>query len=139
MYTEHMHPLSIFPSLFYLSPLAPTLLRIAAALVFAQYSYNTYVRREELSRISFIVVGSGRWIPLITAAITALTAIGLFLGLYTQLAALVGALLALKMFVWHRRYPEFFRFSRTLSGLLLIVCISLLLTGAGAWGFDYPL
>ena len=59
--------------------------------------------------------------------------------IYHYKLALLGALIALKSSVWGHRYPRYFVLSRVTSLLLLVVCISLLLSGAGALAFDLPL
>jgi hypothetical protein len=131
--------LTLFPQILFLSPLAPTLLRFAAGIVFFQIAWELYEKRDELSRMKFIVVGKGAWVPLFSSLVAFLTGVGLVLGIYTQAAAIVGAAFALKSFVWHPRYPRFFTMPRTVSALLFIICLSLILTGAGAFAFDLPL
>jgi uncharacterized membrane protein YphA (DoxX/SURF4 family) len=79
------------------------------------------------------------WIIWLAVIVEAAVAAGLFFGYYTQIAALVGALTALKQIVWRGKYPSFFWLTRSAAFLLLIICLSLLLTGAGAFAFDIPL
>lgn len=131
--------LNPFPSLLIYSFFAPTLLRVAAALIFAWIAYAQYKRRGELGRIHFPVVGSGAWIVWVSIVVTALVALGLLLGYSTQWAALVGALIGMKGTVWAKRYPRFFPLCRFEYFLLMVVCLSLLLSGAGALAFDLPL
>ena len=131
--------LSLFPQILFLAPLGVTLLRIAAAVVFLLGGYTHITQRRELSRINFMIIGGGVWIPLFTACIELAVGGLLAAGLYTQIAALFGALLALKYFVWKRRYSSFFPLSRTASALLFVICLSLIVSGAGALAFDLPL
>lgn len=131
--------LSLFPELLFLSPLAPTLLRLASGTIFLLLAWEHFERREELGRERYMVVGSGTWIPLVTAAIELCIALALFFGAYTQAVAILGTLAALKQFVWGERYPRFFTLSRTSSALLFVMTLSLLFTGAGAFAFDLPL
>lgn len=131
--------LNPFPQLLFLQQFAPTGLRIAAALVLLYLAYYHYKRRGTLGHERFIVVGAGAWIPWLAALIELAAGVGLFVGYLTQWAAIVGALLALKNFVWTRRYPDFFPLSRWTSFLLLIICLSLLVTGAGLFAFDVPM
>ena len=131
--------LSVFPELLFLSPLAPTLLRLASGVILLLLAWSHFERRNELGREQYIVVGSGVWLPLITALVEFGIALCLIAGAYTQVAAILGATLALKQFVWHARYPRFFSLSRTSSTLLFVICISLIFTGAGAFAFDLPL
>ncbi|MEY4747271.1 MAG: hypothetical protein RLZZ416_320 [Candidatus Parcubacteria bacterium] len=134
-----MHPLSLLPELLFLAPLSSTLLRIAAAVIFLLAAWTHYQKRREHGRIDFIAVGSGIWIPVVTAIVEAIIGAGLFAGLYTQAAAIAGALIAAKYFIWKQRYSAFFPLSRTASALLFVICVSLVFTGAGAFSFDLPL
>ena len=131
--------LSLFPQVLFLSPLAVTLLRIASALVFLSMAWTHLKRRKELGEVDFIVVGRGVWIPILTAVFELLIAGGLLFGIYTQAAALLGALGALKSFIWKRRYSMFLPTSRIASALLFVICVSLIFMGAGAFAFDLPL
>ena len=70
--------LSLFPELLYLAPFAAFLLRIALTAVFG-YSAWTRIRSD---RVLLKVFG----------AVDGVVAIMLLLGIYTQLAAIVGTL-----------------------------------------------
>lgn len=131
--------LSLFPQLFFLSPFVPTLLRISAGLAFLLIAWNHYGRRHDLAAERFILVGGGMWIPVIAALVELLVAAGLILGVYTQAIAIAAALLALKQYVWRKRYPHFFPLPRSSSALLFVMCLSLIITGAGALALDLPL
>lgn len=130
---------SLFPDVFFLSPFAYTLLRFTAGIVFLLAAWTHYERREELGEISFIVVGKGTWIPILATVVEALTGLGLVFGVYTQAAAIIGAIVAAKFFIWKRHYSAMFPLSRTASALLFVICLSLVVTGAGAFAFDLPL
>jgi uncharacterized membrane protein YphA (DoxX/SURF4 family) len=131
--------LSLFPQILWLAPLGTALLRISVGLVFLLIGLDHWRRRGELSKADFILVGHGMWIPMLAALIELAVALCLFLGAYTQVAAIFGALLALKQLVWHGSYPSFFPFSRSTSALLLAICLSLIVSGAGAFALDLPL
>jgi uncharacterized membrane protein YphA (DoxX/SURF4 family) len=131
--------LTPFPSLLIFSFTAPTLLRIAAALVFAYLAYRHYQNRAHIAHISFPIVGRGEWVAWFAIIIEAGVALGLFFGYYTQYAALLGAIGALKQIIWRGKYPGFFWLTRSAAFLLLVICLSLLLTGAGAFAYDLPL
>ena len=131
--------LSLFPEILFLTPFGPSILRIAAGIIFLLIAYTHFKRRDELSKENFVVIGSGIWIPVLTALVELTVGAGLVLGAYTQAAAIAGVLLSLKHFVWRNRYPRFFSLSRVTSALLCAICLSLILTGAGALAFDLPL
>ena len=131
--------LSLFPQILFLAPLSATILRIAAALVFAYVAWRQIAQRETIAQTRSPVVGSGMWIVWFSTLSEGVVALGLFLGLFTQLCALVGFIIALKYIVWGRRYPAEFPLTRTASLLLAAVTLSLVFTGAGAFAFDLPL
>ncbi len=60
-------------------------------------------------------------------------------GFYTQYAALIGMILAIKMFIFNERFNSSQLPSRFFYALLFGVCFSLFITGAGAFAFDLPI
>jgi uncharacterized membrane protein YphA (DoxX/SURF4 family) len=128
-----------FPDLLVYGIFAPTLLRVAVAIALAWAVSLQWRSRHELSRQRFPVVGHGAWILWTMLTVEALTLLGLLFGYYTQWAALLGALIALKFAVWGSRYPKFFPLSRVASFLIVVICLSLLLSGAGQFAYDLPL
>jgi len=131
--------LSLFPQLLFLAPFSATILRVSAGIAFLLIAWIHMSKREELSRVDFFVIGHGAWIPVFAALLEFAIAAALLAGIYTQLAALFGALVALKSFVWKRRFSELFPLSRPTSALLFVICLSLVFTGAGVFAFDLPL
>jgi uncharacterized membrane protein YphA (DoxX/SURF4 family) len=130
--------LNPFPALL-LPFLAPALLRLAAAAVFGYLVVTQWSMRDTIAQTRFPVVGSGMWIVYVTTVLECAVALSFIFGYYTQWGAILGALFALKYAVWGKRYAGVFPISRTASLLLLAVCLSLLLSGAGAFGQDLPL
>ncbi len=128
-----------FPDLLMYGFFAPTLLRFAAATIFAYLAYRHFEHRGKASRIVFPIVGRGVWIVWFAILAELAVAAALFAGFYTQIAALVGAIIALKHIVWRGKYPGFFWITRSAAFVLLTVCLSLILSGAGALAFDLPL
>lgn len=131
--------LSVFPEILFLSPLAPTLLRLSSGVIFLMIAWKHYEEREAIGATEFSVIGRGIWIPLFAAVIELGVSLALIIGMYTQAVAILGALLALKHFIWNRAYPQLFPLSRISSALLFVICLSLIVTGAGAFAFDLPL
>lgn len=134
-----MDLLTPFPQFLMFSFFAPTLLRVAAACIFAYLAYRHYQNRQEIAHITFPIVGHGAWIAWFAILVEAGVAIALFFGWYTQIAAILGAIAALKHIVFVGKYQGFFWLTRSAAFLLFVVCFSLLLTGAGALAFDLPL
>jgi uncharacterized membrane protein YphA (DoxX/SURF4 family) len=131
--------LTPFPQLLTYGIFAPTLLRIAVAILFAWLAYKHYQRREQIGNTNFPIFGKGVWIAWLAVIVEAATAAALFFGYYTQYAAIVGILMSLKNAVWAGKYPSFFMLSRSSALLVLVICLSLLVTGAGIFAFDLPL
>lgn len=131
--------LNPFPDLLSYSFFAPTLVRMAAALIFFHLAYYHSQNKDSLATVSFPVVGAGAWIPLLIACAETIVGAGLFFGYVTQISAAVGAAIALKYFVWNTKFPQFFVLSRAATLLLFAMCVSLALSGAGAVAFDLPL
>ena len=132
--------LSLFPQMLAYSLFGIAILRITAGITFLSLAYFWHGRRvRELSRIEFIVIGKGAWIVYVTILFEVAVGAALVLGYLTQGAAAIGALIALKSFIWGKRYRQFFPLDRVASALLLVICLSLLVSGAGAWAFDLPL
>jgi len=131
--------LTPFPELLTFGILAPTLLRVAAALVFVYLAYHHYKDRNDRAARAFPILGDAMWVVWAAVVIEVATAAGLFFGYYTQYAALVGAAIALKQLVWSGSYQRFFILPRSTAILLLVIALSLLVTGAGAFAFDLPL
>lgn len=130
--------LATFPGL--LVPfLAPTLLRVGAALVFAAVAYMQWRRRQEISQIDLPVIGRGSWWVWLSIAVHLAVALMLMFGYYTQIAALLGALLSIKQAFWSHRYPHIFPLGRAAGFLMLLISLSLVLSGPGAFGQDLPL
>ncbi|MDO8518046.1 MAG: DoxX family membrane protein [bacterium] len=132
--------LNPFPQLLDFAFFAPLLLRVAVAIVLMYLAYKLVCAQGEITKIRFPILGKpGAWLVWARATIEVLVALALLLGYYTQIAAGVAMVLAIKHFVFARRYPTIIPLSRATYSLLFVICLSLLLTGAGAWAIDIPL
>ncbi len=131
--------LNPFPDLLGYVFYAPTMLRIAVALAFFFGAYIQYKRLGELSRISFPLVGGGVWIIWLSIIAHAVIGLMLFVGYYTQIAAILGALGGIKGIVYAKKYPRLFALCRAEYFFIVVICLSLLLSGAGAFAYDLHL
>lgn len=124
-----MDMLSLFPQILFLSPLSATLLRITVAAAFFIAAYLQWQRRRHLSQ------------GLLWGSLLFHVALGsmLFVGFYTQLAALLGGIGSLSGLFKNRSTEAFVVFSRGSLLLIIVMCLSLLMTGAGAFALDLPL
>lgn len=109
--------LSIFPNLLTYGLVAPTLLRLVASVMLAQHGYHS-TRMSEVKR---------RW----AGGGELIAALLIFIGLWTQPAALIMAILILVR--PDKQVPTAQRL------LMVAILLSLLFTGPGFWAFDLPL
>lgn len=131
--------LNPFPDLLALGFFAPTILRIAAGVLFLYAARYHWEHRARIGTIRFPIIGRGSWIA--WAAILFHLVIGLMLvfGYYTQYAAILGSIGAFKGILFGKSYSEAFMFSRSTYVLLVAISLSLLISGAGAFAIDWPL
>ena len=118
---------------------APTLVRVAAAALFIYAGYIHWQKREAIGRMTFPVIGRGEWVAWGSVIFHVAVGGALLFGYYTQVAALFGTIGSLKGLVFAKYYREVFVYSRATYILLAAICLSLLLSGAGAFAFDLPL
>jgi hypothetical protein len=122
--------LNFFPELLFLAPFSALFIRLASAVVFGYLSLQHF---------------KGTGLARVFGALEGVCAMLFFLGLYTQLAAILGFIVA-GLHVVRKEYT--LPLSTLL--LLLILCLSLLVTGAGPFtvtlgtlvlplSFDLPL
>jgi len=129
-----------FPDLFVYSFSVPTLLRIAAALCFIYIAQSLFRNRESVRTVQVPLISHPRpWMMTLSAAITLATAFLLFIGLATQYTAILGTAIALKHAFMLKQLVPLRPLPRSTNLLLAVICLSLLITGAGAFAFDVPL
>ncbi|MSR70595.1 hypothetical protein EXS62_00980 [Candidatus Kaiserbacteria bacterium] len=131
--------LNPFPDLLVFSFFGPTLIRVAVALAFFYIAYGQSMRRHEIAQMEFPVVGRSARITALSAAFFVLVGGMLFLGYHTQVAAILALLGLIKCLVLTKWYPRLMPIDRTALVLLIVMCLSLLISGAGAYAFDLPL
>jgi uncharacterized membrane protein YphA (DoxX/SURF4 family) len=117
-----MHPLSLLPQLLTFQLIAPFLLRVAAAVVGLAVAGARYKKPY-------------KWAAVFYAAVSVL----LLIGLYTQVAALVGIVLV--CFDWwaDKKIAPLSAEQKTLRIIIIVILVSLLFTGPGFWAMDLPL
>lgn len=113
--------LSLFPELLFLAPFSAFLIRISVAVVLAMIAQQRIKRGDSYS----VALG----------AVEAVLAIMLFVGVYTQAAALTVLVLALVSLF----SPTIRTAPRSTLSLIAIMCVTLLLSGSGPFAFDLPL
>ena len=131
--------LNTFPNLLVLGFFAPTLLRVAVACLFFYAAYSAYKHRDAAARLRFPLIGEAPWAGGFTTLIYAALGLMLLLGYYTQIAAILAGITSIKGLLFCKRFGPLFPYSRSTYLLLLVICLSLLVSGSGGRAFDLPL
>lgn len=119
--------LSLFPSLLSYQELSPFLIRIALAVVFLFFVY-----RE-------LRFGANKTTKKAVAAVETIAALLVLVGLWTQLGALVLAIDLIIRLIERAQKKALLTDGVNYYLILLVMAISLLVTGAGWWAFDIAL
>jgi uncharacterized membrane protein YphA (DoxX/SURF4 family) len=120
--------LSVFPSFLTWSELSPTILRITLAVVLIYWTYKT-LRGQTQHDDKFSQ-------NKIVAIIEGLCGLLLFVGLWTQLAALIVIIDLVVKIAQKIGKKQFLNNGVNYYLILLIIAISVLITGAGFLAFD---
>jgi len=135
--------LNVFPSLLTYTFFAPTLLRLGVALILLWSAWQALRHRHRRAALPFHIFENAPWIPYVAALAEAALAAMFIAGWYTQIAALLGIAGALKYAIYRRWWPSalevYFPISPGAAFLMFVICLSLLISGAGAVAFDLPL
>ncbi len=117
-----MHILTLFPQLLTFQLLAPTLLRLTVGIIILYIGKERFSKEYKYSSLLYFVSG-----------------IMLILGLYTQIAALLGIIMVKFDFWVDKKARVTSNEHWALYALMTVVLISLLVTGPGFMAFDWPL
>lgn len=109
------------PDLLFLTIFAHAFIRVVLAGMF------TYDAWANVSKSG----GAVRTLAIIQIAVAA----ALFVGAWTQAAAIAASVLLLISLT----FPQFRVWPRSTIALMLVMALSLIVTGPGAFAFDYPL
>lgn len=133
--------LNVFPDLLQLGALAPFILRIVLGFVVINTGYLKFT--SEKNRWNEFFEGFGLKPKHIFVSIFGLIEIvgglALVLGFYTQLAALVFAIVTLVEVLAENKESSLVKRNVVFYILLFTIALSLLFTGAGAFSLDLPL
>ncbi len=131
---------NVFPELLFLSFFAPFLLRVVLGLVLLSFSVKRLYRRRGEFEDVFLAhfPSSGKTILWTLGIFEFVFGAGLLVGAYTQIAAL-GIILLSIIAVSCKNTPLLFGNNRLVYSFMLVISLSLLISGAGAFAFDLPL
>lgn len=132
-----------FPSLLSYALFAPLLIRLAVAAFFAMHAISHFKHKKA---VAHEVANKFKWLSHETAILgVGLLVLGelvlaalFFGGAWTQIASLFAIAGLLKLSFFKRSLPSYAPFARSTYMLVIVLCLSLLLTGAGLLAFDIP-
>jgi putative oxidoreductase len=136
-----MQTFNIFPELFTFSLIAPFILRIVLGYIFINLGLLKLTKEKSGWIGSLHTLGikpAGFFVGLI-GIVEIIGGLLLLVGAYTQLVALVFAIIAISETLIEYKENSILRRDLAFYLLLSAICISLLLTGAGAYAVDIPL
>ncbi len=120
---------SIFPYFLTYEQIAPLILRLVLGITLAWFGYMKSKGRGSSSGSNTAIYGG----------IEIIVAIFLIIGLFTQLAALINALILVIKIGYKIRDKKFLTNGVNYYVLLLAMTIAVILSGAGFLAFDLPL
>ena len=121
--------LSLFPSLLSYERFGPFLIRIVLGITLGYFGYKKVIAQGTSSGSNARTYG----------AVEIFVSLFLIIGLYTQLAALINAIILVIKISFKARDRALFTDGINYYVLLLAMALSVIVTGAGAWAFDLPL
>ena len=133
--------LSTIPYLLNFRFFAPLLLRVVIGGLFVFYGYQKLTTKRTPKRLFFESVGfrQGLFLAIALGIIELVGGLLLVLGLLTQPTALILAVIMAVAFIVKFKHPTTLEHERALYFVLLIILISLTLSGPGYYAFDLPL
>ncbi len=122
LYNVLMHPLSVFPQLLTYSLVAPLILRLAVGILRLLAGFARHRKKH-------------KWL----AVFYFLSSLFIIVGLYTQIAVIVAVLLVKFDYYMEKKAGTLSPEKKALTILMVVILLSLLLTGPGLFAFDLPL
>lgn len=133
--------LNIFPELLTYQLVSPFILRVALGLLFLSLGYLELTKEERRWERVFEIIrfAPARFWAKTFGFVEIAGGVLLIVGLFTQVAALVFAVISLAECYIEYRAPVVLKRNIVFYGFIFVISLSLLLTGAGFWAFDLPL
>lgn len=132
--------LNPFPNLFIYQYYEPTIMRLVLVVAFIYIAQFLVRERSKLVGLKVPVIGTMRsWMVWVSVLLPVILAACFLVGWNTQWAAIVSALALLKHLIGTKNYQSVLPSSPATYLLLIIISLTLLITGAGFIAFDRPL
>jgi uncharacterized membrane protein YphA (DoxX/SURF4 family) len=136
-----MHTFNIFPELFAFSFLAPFILRVVLGLIFLNLGYLKLGKEKAgwTSSLNVLGIRPAGFFTGLLGIVEILGGLFLIAGAYTQLVALILAVIATSELLIEYKEESILKRDFVFYLLLTIICVSIILTGAGLFAIDIPL
>ncbi len=133
--------LAVFPELLNYQLLAPLILRLVLGFILINLGYAKFKLERERWEIAFEALRLKPKEVFVSAfaLVEILGGIALIVGFYTQVAALIFALLTFIELYMEQKEEVLLKRDAVFYLLLFAIALSLLFTGAGFFAFDLPL
>jgi len=133
--------LNPFPDLLTYARLAPLILRLVAGLIFIDLGVFLFKNEKEnwIASLSALKIPRPQIAVKILGCVEIIGGLMFILGFYTQIAALILALLTFAESYVEYKAPVLLKRNFVFYLMLLAITLSLLFSGAGAFAFDLPL
>ncbi len=124
----------------FLAPISASLLRVTLGLYVLYFAYHLYGVREALTHRKLPVIGHMKaWLVWIGVVVAGVVGTMLFVGYLTQLVAIIAGVIFAKLWWFSPDLDGLGFYNRSTIFLLIVICISIFMTGAGLYAFDLPL
>ncbi len=133
--------LNTFPTLLVFSQLSPLILRIVLGLIAINLGYLKLTKEKEawIQLFETLHLRPAKWGVMKFGTIEIIGGILLFAGIYTQIVAIIFAILFFIETVLEYKEENLEKRNLTFYILMFAICLSLILTGAGVFAIDLPL
>ena len=136
-----MQTFNIFPELFAYSLIAPLVLRIALGFIFLNLGYLKLGKEKPgwISSLNILGIKPAGFFTGLLGIAEIVGGLLLLAGAYTQLVALVLAVISISELLVEYKEESILKRDLPFYLLIAVICISLLLTGAGLYAIDIPI
>jgi uncharacterized membrane protein YphA (DoxX/SURF4 family) len=133
--------LNTFPELLSYSLIAPFILRLVVGVIFIELGFLKIGKEKKIWKMFFETIHfkPAYFFVVVMALIEIIVGFFLISGYLTQVAALVMAIILFAEAYVELRDGSLLKRDIVFYTLLLAICLSLVLTGAGAFSLDLPL
>ena len=129
--------LSLFPSLLAFQEISPFILRLTLGIIFIFWVYQKLQKKNTEKNDDGSNRNTGN--AIFSGILEAIIGVLLITGLFVQLAAFVSALVFIIRIILKIRNRSFMTDGVNYYFILLVISLSLLVTGPGRFAFDLPL